>query len=662
MAPRLPRLIAFALAVTAAGASAQEGDSASVGMVTGEMLRRSGAARLSDALLLTGRWDLTSVDGFTWNASPLGGSPFLPARWIVLVDGRRMDLDLFGTTNLDRLGIPLERITGVELTEVPRLIAGRLTSEGVIEVHTAAPPSGPSGTASFATGTEIGDPGPFAFTPRATPNVDRNGHDAWADVGYGGDSWYADATVATHLMVPTDPAIVERYVGALGRDPRLDLTAGSARVAGRIGGSWHTLTVRRSNLGDALALRSMGDEIGARAWFTQAGLAGRISAGDRRELVYDVSHSVNRARSTRDAGTALDWDAATTEGRVELVRPDSPFRAAGVRLRRLAVHSPEDLSEPTIALATVYAELAAGGPGRGGPTASSAVTFGEGEIGVVAVLARRWRPTPGSALDGALSYERTVRAEDNGVWAWSARGLELPADTGVSFEGASGQAPERIGADLRWSARAAHGVTLSGRALFRRSRSLSLERRRLRLDAGPGSFDASAAIVHGAGGEQAGGDAEVALTVPGGLNVRLLYWYRAVLGGDSLFREVWEAVPKHGARALVEYVPVPGLELWLSARYRGSSRWAEFSGVELADAFGLDLAVQKWLWDERLRVHFGVRNVLGANLRFHPAGATFAPTAVLQVALGGAAGRRGSGQSTGHPERSEGSNDNIVDH
>ncbi|MGH7580659.1 MAG: hypothetical protein ACREM9_10840 [Gemmatimonadales bacterium] len=340
------------------------------------------------------------------------------------------------------------------------------------------------------------------------------------------------------------------------------------------------------------------------------------------------------------------------------MRPDSPLRVAGVRLRRLAVHSPEGLREPAIALATVYAELASGGARRSAPTASAAVTFGEGEVGVAAVLARRWRPTPASALDGGLTYERIVRAEDNGVWAWSARGLELPADPGVSFEGAgSGRAPERIGADLRWSSRAARGVTLSGRALFRRFRNLSLDRRRLRVTPGTGSFDATAAMVHGAGGEQAGGDAGIALAVSGGLNARLSYWYRGVLGGDSLFREAWAAVPKHGARATVEYAPVPGLELWLAGRYRGASRWAEFEGVELADAFALDLSVQKWLWDERLRVHFGVRNVLGANLRYHPAGAIFGPTAMVQVEVGGAAGWRGSGAVAGRgdPERSEGS-------
>jgi hypothetical protein len=45
----------------------------------------------------------------------------------------------------------------------------------------------------------------------------------------------------------------------------------------------------------------------------------------------------------------------------------------------------------------------------------------------------------------------------------------------------------------------------------------------------------------------------------------------------------------------------------------------------------LDLAIAKRLWDGRLAVQAAVRNLLGADLRYHPAGATFAPTAVVRL-------------------------------
>jgi hypothetical protein len=51
----------------------------------------------------------------------------------------------------------------------------------------------------------------------------------------------------------------------------------------------------------------------------------------------------------------------------------------------------------------------------------------------------------------------------------------------------------------------------------------------------------------------------------------------------------------------------------------------------LSRRFALDLAIQKWLWDERLRVNLGLRNILGADLRYHPPGATFAPAAIAQL-------------------------------
>jgi hypothetical protein len=43
----------------------------------------------------------------------------------------------------------------------------------------------------------------------------------------------------------------------------------------------------------------------------------------------------------------------------------------------------------------------------------------------------------------------------------------------------------------------------------------------------------------------------------------------------------------------------------------------------------VDLAVDKLFWNRRLRAHFAVNNLFGSDLRYHPVGATFAPTAVL---------------------------------
>ena len=644
MASRLPRLIALVtLVALAARSEAQGPDTLSGGqVVTGETLRRAGATRLSDVLLIAGRWDVASVDGFTWHASPLGGEPFHPARWTVLVDGRRMEADLFGTASLDRLGVALEQVSSVELIDLPRLVAGGLTTDGLIHIRTTEPAEGPSASGWFTTGSEIGDPGPFAYTPQGTPNVDRAGHGASAELGYGRDTWFASAALAWGETVPTDPAIVQRYVAALGRLPRLRSTAPAIRAGARIAGGRHEAVFRGSDLDGALELSPLGTEIATDERFTLVGIAGSMPVSGGRQVAYDVSHSLDRARSRPGpAGPGLDWEARTIEARAELTQRGSLLELAGLRLRRRSVHSPATLDDPTLALGSVYATLRLV-PGSAGPTAGAAITVGEGDAGFAALLARGWSVTRRSTLEGALTYERRSRGEDNTIWAWTARGYGLLEEAGAEFAVAgSPRSPERLGADLRWTSHPAPGVAVSARALYRRSRRLSLERRNLHYVPAVGSFEGAATIVHGAGGEQGGGSAALRVRALGSLDLGLSYWVRDVLAGDRAYREAWAAVPRHGARATVEYAPARGLDLWMAAGYRSPSRWAEFAGVEaesggryrerLRGAFTLDLALQKLLWDGRLRAHFGIRNILAAELRYHPAGALFAPTATLQL-------------------------------
>lgn len=611
-------------------------------VIPGETLRRAGVTRLSDVLVLAHRWDVETVDGFTWRTSALGGGTFTPARWTVLVDGRRVDDDLFGRTSLDRLAVPLEQIASVELVDLPRLAGGEITSGGLVHIRTVEPPDGPAAGGWFVTGSEIGDPGPFAFTPRATSNVDRLGHTASADLSYGGGAWFARAAMGWARLVPTDPAILSRYIAALGRVPRIRSTGPMLRIGGRLGGGRHEVVLRHSRVDGALALSPFGTEIATDERFTTAGIAGDVPLGGRRRLMYDLSHTRNGARlQAGRPGPPLDWSTGVIEARMELTRPGSTLEVGGVRLRRRAVGTPEDLANPEIALATGYAGLRLG-RGRQAMTAGGTVTIGEGDVGVAVLLAREWQVTPVAALEVVVSYERTSRGEDNSIWAWTRRGYDLLEESGadVAVVGAP-RSPQHLGGDLVLTAHVAPAVRLSARGLFRRSRGLSLERRELHFVSAISSFEGPTAIVHGAGGELAGASLELAARPAPGLVTRASYWVRGTVGGDRVFRENWSAVPRHGARTTMEYSPVAGLDLWLAAGYRGSTRHPELTAVEsesdgryrarVGAAVTLDAAIQKRLWNGRLRTHFGVRNVLGADLRYHPTGATFGPTAVLQL-------------------------------
>jgi hypothetical protein len=100
-----------------------------------------------------------------------------------------------------------------------------------------------------------------------------------------------------------------------------------------------------------------------------------------------------------------------------------------------------------------------------------------------------------------------------------------------------------------------------------------------------------------------------------------------------VYRDARAVVPRHGARLTSSWVPRPSLELWLAAAWRSGSRWQAFDAT-LDGAFTLDAAITKGFWGNRLRVQAVVRNLLGADLRYHPAGAAFDPTVLLRIAGG----------------------------
>jgi hypothetical protein len=337
---------------------------------------------------------------------------------------------------------------------------------------------------------------------------------------------------------------------------------------------------------------------------------------------------------------AVEWETGTTEGRLELVQRGGRLSTAGVRLRRLTARGPDPLSPSTISLATAYAELTLGRERVGAPVVAAALTGGDGETGLAAVASRTWMLAGGS-LETVIAYERAVRAEDTDIWAWTERGYRLFEDAGAQVEIlGEWRGPERISGDVRWSLPAGRDVRLVGRGFYRRDQRIALERARLHFVPGE-SFEGPVALVHGAGGELAGGGVELELSAVRTLVVRGSWSYAAPVGGDTLYREAQAALPRHSVRMTSEWVPVAGLDLWLSAGWRSASRWAAFAAVEaetggryrseVGPALVLDLAIAKRLWDGRLGVQAAVRNLLGADLRYHPAGATFAPTVVVRV-------------------------------
>src|SRR4051812_32680607 len=160
-------------------------------VATAADIAAGGWHRLTDVIgvLMPGR--VATVDGFnvalTSGRLPFAGlSATASPQWVIRLDGQRMPIAVDGTWILDELPVSLTQIDSVTVDEGPAIVDGQPSLLGRIDIFTRRIAKGVSGIADYQHGDESGDPGPYRYTPLATPNVEKLGPFTSAAVGYGG--------------------------------------------------------------------------------------------------------------------------------------------------------------------------------------------------------------------------------------------------------------------------------------------------------------------------------------------------------------------------------------------------------------------------------------------------------------------------------------------
>jgi hypothetical protein len=589
----------------------------------------AGVFRLGELVRLARRWDAVTVDEYTWRAAAASLAPLEEDGWTVTLDGHEVDPSLLGVLALERLPVELAALDSVVFTSAPALAAGRIRPAGVIELHTARPRQGLLVRARYATGSETGDPGPFAFLPGAVPNRDRFGHDASIGVEYGGRRWHAAAGLGLGVHVATDPAVADRLL-ATGAFPRIGRTAPSVRAGLTSERGEHHLLAGRTEIDDWFRLEAYGVEIPARSTLDHAGVDGAFSGPGARGARFEYRAGYERAAiSSLPFAPRLALESRVFRAELAVAGTAAEHaRRAGVGIVHRDIEGPGTRSVPSALEIRVFgsAGWSIGPPHRQTLVLSAGVV--DGEIAAGVALAHRWRAAPGDEVAVMLAVSRTPR-EGTGLWTLAARGDSWLGDVGVasSIDSEDPRAPQ-ASADVAWSHRASRRLMISTALYYRASRSGYLARRDLAFDPGRFAWRGPVAVTGGLPGQVGGlaGGAELAL----GPRATVRGWYRlrTVLSGGDMLRDAWSATPAHAGALEASYSPASGFELFGRAAVRGAIDRADYQGTaELAEvgartgaSVTADLGVQKWFWRKRIRAHVGARNLFDGRSVTHPEG------------------------------------------
>ncbi len=652
-------------------------------------LRRAGLVRIGDVLRLAETWDVTTVEGFTLDARPPGVAGGAGAGFAVFVDGIPLDLDLLGSTSLNRLPLSLERVERVTFDDRPIVVRGRLAPGGAVHVTTSRPGAAVSLRARHVSGSETGDPGPNQFTERATPNVERFGFESSALLGVSrsgsppaadapptaeapcASRFWSDAAFGRARHYAGDEAILPRWVAIGGGDFRVIEKEAPSWRAGWDGAHGEVAVhAGASAIDEGFFLRALGREIPVESTFREIGAHGawRPRPGGAFTLEASARSTTNELDATERRGAPrLEWRRKARGGDVAaIVGRGGRAASFGARVDSYEVHSRNrTLRARTWVSSGVFARFAADDASGASRTVDLSLGRSRGRAVYAVGFSRVW-----AGVDASLLAARQGPEESAPFSFWRERGLDvldeagvpittrgdlrgatlLSGDLGVTFGGG----PAHLAAMRPGAAGGAHRFSVRLGVFARRFADLSIDDARFVADSlgVPGAADL--ALHAEEQGTAAGGTLRATRRLAPSAQVRVAWRGQDAVDGTALFRAVSRSTPKHLARAALLAAPVRELEVELAVRARSAARWRAYepspesldagasldganADASLPAAAAVDLSFSKSFARRRLHLGLAFRNLFDRPVRTHPIGEIERLTVVVQaeLALGG---------------------------
>jgi hypothetical protein len=550
----------------------------------------AGWHRLGDIVNALPPGATASIDGFNheMSGSRLGfhETSGTRAMWTVRLDGQPTPMQIDGVWLLDLLPVAITQLDSVVITEGARLVDGRATVLGTIDLHSRRPRR-VSVVVDYQHGDESGDPGPYRYTPRATPNVEKLGPFASVAAAAGVGRGALDVAARFNSLNITDPRFVENLTTPLGRQDE-NSAGGSAVLSLDFAGGRHSIVAGRARFSGPLRDPSVGALEWPRIFGSHAGISGSVTVGDR-PLRYAVS------------ATSLEVDQLTdviplTIGQDRIIGDafvEAPLSASFRAGTGLSVGT-QDIS----------------GEHRERRAARGWIGYAEGRRTLTAAAERS---AGVMSVSGSARHERTLPDSDVVAVSLDLQSAWIDADYAWmdGFGSAATHEGRTTAADLR--------AELSTREMLRVRPTWYVRAFRFTGFQAPANGSAADSTFSARQGAAAG----IVLSSTTAARVRL--WGRAEISqmfGEAARGEA--SMPSGFAEGSASTRTAGNFTLSVLARLAPATRWQSFAATserEIPATRRIDFSVNKSIWNDRVRAQLVMRNLLNAAERTHPLGA-----------------------------------------
>ena len=611
MAARLKwGLLIFALHWHIPAGMAQSG----VQIITHDDIARSGITRLSDLFALAGAWSATSIEGYHWNVTPLGVDQ--PDAWQLFVDSVPVNVRAIDHYRLNLLPISVSEICRVEFHSSPVVIGGMAVLSGAINMYTCDLTDDLTVKVSAAASNETGDPGPWRYTPRAVPNVDRSGPTLQGSVAWVNAKTSVQLQASTDEHHATDPRIRTRVLTLYRGEKAARIQLRNARL--EMHRAQHRLTLATTRSRDFLYSMLVGLEAPIVHTLRYLQLSGR-----RRTLQYYLvarQNDIDTRNSPRDQSTSLKQFTISSQLLASSPR-NIPRLSIGLRSRLTQAEFESGASEITLFRGSAFAHWSRPWAPSLESNFFGALRLDSGKPGFTAMVTS----TLGEPrLDLTIVFtNRSLAAQQNYPY-WLRKGYG-PGRT-IMFEHDQLRTT-LFAADLSWQIdqeRVAYSITGG----LRRHTGLQQLVVSARFDSVSTGLVSSGQVIGRSGqiGRIAG---QVQMQWSEGFRTVMHATWAWPLSGQSEYHSLWKQ--RLQIQSITDFTPNARFSVQMRIRLRGASHWPDYTDVardgpdyytsDLSPAVLADLTIQKRLWRDHLRLSATLLNLIDHNYIHHPAGA-----------------------------------------
>lgn len=638
-------------------AAAQPADSSSAScrsvpdseVIARDAIRNAGIARLGDILTLSDRWYSTTIDGYTRDAQASGLSPLSNPRWGILIDGTPVDIGLFGKKSLDALPIHINEIECVEFISRPQIAAGELQQSGALHIYTHRPDSGMTLAASVAAGNEVNDPGPFAYTPSASANIDRIGPIGTGVIEIRSKGRFARLSGKLDEFHVTDQQIDLRAKQLYNIDskPRISsqavsLTAGATTRWGR-----QSIVAGRSETNDLLFLETFGLEIPSKRRVDLLAASGSLQLGGG-QIRYRGSYVSHELLERPNAGDiSFDFRKRVISGGLESEVGSGPFRMTiGGSVDFVEAETEQNLADARTMITRLFGLAEAKLADRVLASVFASWLQSDDRAAVSMMPSLRVMLPADRWISASASFANRTLEMDASLWRWTFSGYSLPErplhDDDPQPSGSTAGTinmlheppePQVFTADAEFGGRMPQGIEYLVGTYYRRSLSDYLADHDIAFSNATTGFLTRTTVVGYVAGEIIGVHASLGLNLLKGFSQRITYVAEGAVSGDSHFQDGQARIPSQRIALTTTFAPNDRFSLYARARYQPKTEWREYEAaasasggfypLELSDRMLVDVAATKRLWRDHLVATLSIRNLLNESLRAHPAGAVF---------------------------------------